>query len=186
MVLLGRGGSDTVQRRDSGRIIGSKIIASKIKDRTALPDKKRGATMADVDRWAEEARKQGYTVRGSGWHRYKVRKHPDGRDMTRAEVKQQLIEEHGEFTRSHPKYRYVHFAGSWGTVMRLKKALKLPVLKYPKRLVVETSAPLQSSSVTMSAGIEEGYPSPSAQEVPRHAVRGCGIVTESALRVVAQ
>ena len=69
----------------------AKIIATKIKDRSGLPDKKSGATMEDVDRWAEDARQQGYTVKGKGWYRYKVRKHEDGRDMTRTEVKQQLI-----------------------------------------------------------------------------------------------
>jgi hypothetical protein len=135
-LYVGRGGMDTVQRRPNGRIIGSKIIATKIKDRTGLPDKKRGATMADVDEWAEEAQRQGYTVKGSGWYQYKVRKHQDGRDMTRAEVKQQLIAEYGEFERTTPKHRYVHFCGSKTMVTKLKKALKLPVLRYPKRSAV--------------------------------------------------
>lgn len=130
---VGRGGSDSAQLRANGRIIGSKIIATKIRDRTGLPDRRRGATMADVDRWAEEARQQGYKVKGSGWYRYKVRKHEDGTDMTRAEVKQQLIAEHGEFVPTTPKHRYVHFAGSDRTVKALRKALKLPMLRYPKR-----------------------------------------------------
>jgi NAD(P)H-flavin reductase len=117
-------------------MIGSKIIATKIKDRTGLPDKKLGATMADVDEWAEEARRQGYTVKGSGWYRYKVRKHKDGRNMTRAEAKQKLIAEYGEFERTTPKHRYVHFCGSKSMVKKLKKALKLPGLKYPKRSAV--------------------------------------------------
>lgn len=133
---VGRGGTDTVQRRPNGRLIGSKIIATKLKDRTGLPDKKSGATLDDVDRWAEEARKQGYTVKGSGWYRYKVRKHPDGRDMTRAEVKQRLIADYGTFEPTTPKHRYVHFCGSKSMVKTLKKALKLPGLKYPKRSAV--------------------------------------------------
>lgn len=133
---VGRGGPDTVQRRPNGRMIGSKIIATKIKDRTGLPDKKSGATMADVDKWAEEAQGQGYTVKGSGWYRYKIRKHPDGRDMTRAEVKERLIAEYGAFEPTTPKHRYVHFCGSKRTVKRLRKALKLPALRYPKRTTV--------------------------------------------------
>ncbi len=127
---------DIAQRRPNGRIIGSKIIATKIKDRTGLPDKKGGATLADIDRWAEEARRLGYTVKGSGWYRYKVRKHQDGRDMTRAEVKQRLITEYGAFQRTTPKHRYVHICGSKCMVKKLKKALKLPTLKYPKRSAV--------------------------------------------------
>jgi hypothetical protein len=46
---VGRGGSDIAQRRANGRIIGGKIIATKIKDRTGLPDRRRGATIDDVD-----------------------------------------------------------------------------------------------------------------------------------------
>jgi len=102
--------------------------------------------MGDVDRWAEEARQQGYTVKGSGWYRYKVRKHEDGRDMTRAEVKQQLIAEYGEFIPTTPKHRYIHFAGSERTRKALRKALKLPVLKYPKRQATEPSKPLQKAA----------------------------------------
>lgn len=143
---VGRGGTDTVQHRANGRMIGSKIIATKIKDRTGHPDKRRGATMEDVDRWAEEARQQGYTVKGSGWYRYKVRKHENGRDMTRAEAKQLLIAEHGEFLPTTPKHRYIHFAGSDGTRKALRKALKLPVLKYPKRQATEPSTPLQRAA----------------------------------------
>ena len=143
---VGRGGSDIAQRRANGRIIGSKIIATKIKDRTGLPDRRRGATMEAVDRWAEEARQLGYTVKGSGWYRYKIRKHEDGRDMTRAEVKQQLIAAHGEFVSTTGKHRYIHFAGSDRTVKALRKALKLPVLKYPKRALSESSMPLQRAA----------------------------------------
>ena len=145
-LYVGRGGSDIVQHRADGRIIGSKIIATKIRDRSGLPNRRRGATMADVDKWAEEARKQGYTVRGSGWYRFKVRKHEDGRDMTRAEVKQQLIAEHGEFERTTPKHRYIHFAGDKRMVRRLRRALKLPTLKYPKRKSTEPSAPLKKAA----------------------------------------
>jgi len=61
---VGRGGTDIVQRRANGRIIGSKIIATKIKDRTGHPDKRRGATMEDVDKWAEEAGHPPVTLRG--------------------------------------------------------------------------------------------------------------------------
>jgi len=143
---VGRGGSDTAQLRSDGRIIGSKIIATKIKDRTGHPDKRRGAAMTDVDRWAEEARRQGYTVKGSGWYRYKVRKHEDGRNMTRAEVKQQLVAEHGEFLPTTPKHRYVAFFGNRRTVKELRRALKLPVLKYPKRKYAEVSMPLQKAA----------------------------------------
>ena len=102
--------------------------------------------MEDVDRWAEEARQQGYTVKGSGWYRYKVRKHEDGTDITRAEVKQQLISEHGEFLPTTPKHRYIHFAGSDGIRKALRKALKLPVLKYPKRPLSEPSEPLKKAA----------------------------------------
>ena len=102
--------------------------------------------MEDVDRWAEEARRQGYTVKGSGSYRYKVRKHEDGRDMTRAEVKQQLIAEHGEFMPTTPKHRYIHFAGSERTVKALRRALKLPILKYPKRPLSEPSEPLRKAA----------------------------------------
>ena len=102
--------------------------------------------MADVDRWTEEARRQGYTVKGSGWYRYKVRKHKDGRDMTRAEAKQQLIAEHGKFVPTTPKHRYVHFAGSERTRKALRKALKLPVLKYPTRPRQEPSMPLRKAA----------------------------------------
>jgi hypothetical protein len=145
-LYVGRGGSDIAQHRANGRIIGSKIIATKIKDRTGHPDKRRGATMEDVDRWAEEARRQGYTVKGSGWYRYKVRKREDGRDMTRAEVKQQLIAEHGKFLPTTPKHRYIHFAGDKRTVKELRRALKLPVLEYPKRKITEPSASLQKAA----------------------------------------
>ena len=55
-LYVGRGGSDIAQRRANGRMIGRKIIATKIKDRTGHPDKRRGATMEDVDGWAEESR----------------------------------------------------------------------------------------------------------------------------------
>ena len=143
---VGRGGTDTVQQRANGRMIGSKIIATKIKDRTGLPDRRSGATMEAVDRWAEEARQQGYTVKGTGWYRHKVRKHEDGKDMTRAEVKQQLIAAHGAFLPTTPKHRYVHFAGDKTTVKELRRALKLPVLKYPKRKAPEPSAPLQRAA----------------------------------------
>jgi len=143
---VGRGGSDIAQRRSGGRIIGSKIIATKIKDRTGHPDKRRGATMKDVDKWAEESRQQGYTVKGSGWYRYKIRKREDGTDMTRAEVKQQLIAKHGKFTPTTPKHRYIHFAGSDRTRKALRRALKLPVLKYPKRKTTEPSEPLQKAA----------------------------------------
>lgn len=102
--------------------------------------------MADVDRWAEEARRQGFTVKGSGWYRYKVRKLEDGRDMTRAEVKQRLIAEHGQFIPTTPKHRYVHFAGDRRTVRQLKRALKLPELKYPKRQFAEPSEPLKKAA----------------------------------------
>jgi hypothetical protein len=139
---VGRGGSDTAQRRANGRIIGSRIISNKLRDSSGRPDKRQGTTIADVDKWVEEARRQGYTVKGSGWYRYKVRKHEDGRDMTRADVKEQLIAEHGAFTRTTPKHRYIHFAGSDRTVKALRKALKLPVLKYPKRPLPEPSLPL--------------------------------------------
>lgn len=145
-LYVGRGGSDVVQRRTNGRIIGSKIIATKIRDRSGLPDRRRGATMADVDKWAEEARSNGCTVKGSGWYRYKIRKHEDGRDVTRAEVKQQLIAEHGEFVRTTPKHRYIHFAGDRRTVKDLRRALKLPVLKYPKRHATQPSASLQKTA----------------------------------------
>jgi hypothetical protein len=145
-LYVGRGGSDIAQRRSNGRIIGSKIIATKIKDRSGLPDKRSGATMKDVDEWAEKARQRGYTVKGSGWYRYKVRKHEDGRDMTRADAKQHLIAEHGEFKPTTPKHRYVHFAGDKRTVKALQKALKLPVLKYPKRKAAEPSMPLQKAA----------------------------------------
>jgi len=143
---VGRGGSDTVQRRSDGRLIGSKIIDSRMKDHTGRPDKRRGATMAEVDRWAEEALRLGYTVKGSGWDRYKVRKHEDGKDITRAEVKQRLIAEHGEFLRTTPKHRYIHFAGSNRTRKALRKALKLPVLKYPKRKATEPSVSLEKAA----------------------------------------
>jgi hypothetical protein len=143
---VGRGCGDTAQRRSDGRIIGSKIIATKIKDRTGLPDRRRGATIEDVDRWVEESLRQGYTVKGSGWYRYKIRKHEDGTDMTRAEVKQQLIDEHGEFLPTTPKHRYIHFAGGDRTVKALRKTLKLPVLKYPKRPLPEPSEPLQKAA----------------------------------------
>lgn len=145
-LYVGRGGSDTVQHRANGRMIGSKIIATKIKDRTGLPDRRRGATLADVDRWAEEARQQGYMVKGSGWYRYKIRKNENGEDMTRAEAKRQLIAEHGEFKPTTPKHRYVHFTGDKRTVKALRRALKLPVLKYPKRQATEPSAPLQKAA----------------------------------------
>lgn len=143
---IGRGGGDIAQYRANGRIIGSKIIATKIKDRSGHPDKRRGATMTDVDRWADEARQQGYTVKGSGWYRYKVRKHEDGRDMTRAEAKQRLIAEHGEFLPTTPKHRYIAFFGNRRTVKQLRRALKLPVLKYPKRKDTEPSIPLQKAA----------------------------------------
>ena len=102
--------------------------------------------MEDVDKWAEESRQQGYTVKGSGWYRYKIRKHEDGRDMTRAEVKQQLIAEHGEFERTTPKHRYIHFAGDKRTLKELRRALKLPILKYPKRPSPAPSMPLQKAA----------------------------------------
>ena len=143
---VGRGGSDTAQHRANGRIIGSRIIANKMRDSSGRPDKRRGATIADVDKWAEEARRQGYTVKGSGWDCYKVRKHDDGRDMTRAEVKQELIAEHGEFVRTTPKHRYIHFAGDKRTMRELKRALKLPVLKYPKRKYAAPSLPLHQAA----------------------------------------
>jgi len=66
--------------------------------------------------------------------------------MTRAEVKQQLIAEHGEFTRTTPKHRYIHFAGDKRTVRQLRGALKLPVLKYPKRKAAEPLMPLQKAA----------------------------------------
>lgn len=143
---VGKGGRDIVQRRKDGRIVGSKIIATKIKDRTGLPDRRRGATIADVDEWADEARRQGYTVKGSGWYRYKVRKDENGRDMTRADAKQQLIAEYGEFKPTTPKHRYIHFAGDRRTVRALRRALKLPMLKYPKRKTTEPSALLQGAA----------------------------------------
>jgi hypothetical protein len=62
--------------------------------------------------------------------------------MTRAEVKQLLIAEQGEFERTTPKHRYIHFVGDKRTVKELQRALKLPVLKYPKRQATEPSAPL--------------------------------------------
>jgi len=145
-LYVGRGGGDIAQRRANGRIIGSKIIATKIKDRTGLPDKRRGATMEDVDKWAEEARRRGYTVKGSGWYRYKVRKKENGEDLTRAEAKLRLIVEHGEFERTTPKHRYIQFFGNRQTVKNLRKALKVPVLKYPKRKTTEPSAPLQKAA----------------------------------------
>ena len=145
-LYVGRGGTDIAQLRSDGRIIGSKIIATKIKDRSGHPDKRRGATMEDVDKWAEESRQQGYTVKGSGWYRYKIRKREDGTDMTRAEVKQQLIAKHGKFTPTTPKHRYIHFAGSDRTRKALRRALKLPVLKYPKRKTTEPSEPLQKAA----------------------------------------
>ena len=89
--------------------------------------------MEDVEQWAENARQQGYIVQGSGWHRYKVRKDANGKNVTRAEAKLRLIAEHGEFLPTTPKHRYIHFAGDKRTVKHLKKALKLPELSYPKR-----------------------------------------------------
>ena len=145
-LYVGRGGGDTAQHRANGRTIGSKIIATKIKDRSGLPDRKRGATMEDVDRWAEDARQQGYTVKGSGWYRYKIRKDEKGRDITRAEAKHRLIAEHGEFLPTTPKHRYVHFAGDRKTARQLRRALKLPVLKYPKRQISEPSEPLKKAA----------------------------------------
>lgn len=76
-----------------------------------------------------------YTVKGSGWHRNKVRKHEDGRDMTRLEAKQPLEAERGAFLPTTPKHRDVFFAGDRRTVRELRRVLKLPLLKYPKRPV---------------------------------------------------
>jgi hypothetical protein len=157
-LYVGRGGTDTVQRRANGRLVGSKIIASRVKDRTGRPDRKHGATLEDVDRWAAQMRAEGKVVKGSGFYRY-VQK------MSRAEAKLRLVEEHGEFVPTQPKHRFIHFAGDRRIVKKLRKALKLQVLPHPKRwnkelddMAVNIEQELQSQLDALNdkiAGLEE-------------------------------
>jgi hypothetical protein len=71
-------------------------------------------------------RAQGYTVKGRGYYQH-VEK------MTRAEARQQLVEEHGEFVRATPKHRYIYFVGDRRKVKELRKTLRLQIQPYPKR-----------------------------------------------------
>jgi hypothetical protein len=123
---VGKGGTDMVQHRADGRIIGSKIIATKVKSRAGLPDRKRGATIADVDAWAQRMRDEGKSVKGKGFHQYV-------QTRSRAEAKKELVAANGEFVPTTPKHRYVHFAGDRRKLRELREALLLTPLPYPKR-----------------------------------------------------
>jgi hypothetical protein len=57
----------------SCRFCGAYHVGHQIKDRTSLPNKRRRAPTADVDKWAEEPRRQGYAVKGFGWYHYRTR-----------------------------------------------------------------------------------------------------------------
>jgi len=142
---VGRGGGDKVQRRADGRLIGSKSIEHATRDSRGRPSRKSGATIADVDAWAEARMADGETIKGQGFDRY-VEK------CSRAEAKAKLEAERGEWIQSPGRHRYIHFAGNARIVRELKKAFKLKSLPYPKRSIEGDPDGTTIGSVVQSHG----------------------------------
>jgi hypothetical protein len=94
---IGKGGTDLVQRRADGRIVGSKIISNKTRSFAGRPNPKR-ATVADIDAWADRMRAEGKTVKGKGIHQYV-------QFRSRAEAKEELEAEFGAFYPTTAKHR---------------------------------------------------------------------------------
>jgi hypothetical protein len=130
---IGLGGRDTAQRRPDGRLIGSRCISAYLRDRKGQPDPRRGATLADAEAWIAQSIKEGYTVVGQGFNAWRVRKNWDGSDVTRAQVKWELESRYGKFQPTPRKHRYLHIGGDKRTQRLLRKALRYPILPYPKR-----------------------------------------------------
>ena len=97
------------------------VIHGRNRDRAGRPEKRKGATIEDVNRWAEQARQAGKVVKGSGYEQYIQR-------VTPAEAREQYQDARKQ--RGTAKRKFVHFEGDRRTVKKLRKALKYPILPY--------------------------------------------------------
>jgi hypothetical protein len=120
-LYLGRGTAPTEYFYD-GRWQDSKnLIHCKNRDRSGRPEKRKGATIEDVDKWAEEARQAGLTVKGRGYEQYI-------QPMTPSEMRKHFADVPKR--KGTAKRRFVLFVGGQLYCQGLRKALRYTVLPY--------------------------------------------------------
>lgn len=123
-LYCGAGGTPTLYVNEAtGKKYDSRKIGTLCRSRKGRPTgtKERAA-------WIEGMRAKGYRVHAGKTPWYEI--------MTRKQAEEVLIADGYKRIKGTAKHRYVHIAGDKRTVRTLRKALKLEVLPYPKRVAV--------------------------------------------------